>query len=165
MRNKKSNNRAPLLSPMHIALGLLCAVLISAYALSGLYARYISNASSGDSARVAKFSFTDDFDEKYVDFPASFAPGESQTNTIEITNNSEVAIKYVVTFENLTNNLPLESKVGNEAFTSGVIAANGGTAIFSWTIQWPTDDSSKTSPDLAGKMDMIRIIVTVEQVD
>lgn len=55
MKNRKSNNRAPLLSPMHIALLLLCAVLLSSYAISGLYARYISEESGADSARVIRF--------------------------------------------------------------------------------------------------------------
>ena len=55
MSDQKSNNKAPLLSPMHIALLLLCAVLLSSYAISGLYARYISKNTSSASARVIRF--------------------------------------------------------------------------------------------------------------
>lgn len=55
MRDKKSSNRAPLLSSMHIALLILCAVLISSYAIGGLYARFISENTSGSSARVIYF--------------------------------------------------------------------------------------------------------------
>lgn len=55
MRDKKSNNGAPLFSSMHIALLLLCAVLLSSYAINGLYARFVSENTSGSSARVIYF--------------------------------------------------------------------------------------------------------------
>lgn len=55
MRFLKSNNKAPLFSTMHVALLLLCAVLLSSYAISGLYARYISKNTSSASARVIRF--------------------------------------------------------------------------------------------------------------
>ncbi len=159
MRDQKSNTKAPLLSPMHIALLLLCAVLISSYAISGLYARYISKDTSGDSARVAKFSFEDDLAEKYKEIPATFAPNESQTIEIEIENKGEVTLRYVVTFENLTGNLPLQLKEGDGI--SGEVQSKSKTT-FSWTIEWNQDD---ISVDHAGKMDVVRIVVAVEQVD
>ena len=55
MKFLKSNNKAPLFSTMHVALLLLCAVLLSSYAISGLYARYISKNTSSASARVIRF--------------------------------------------------------------------------------------------------------------
>ena len=55
MRDKKSSNKAPLFSSMHIALLILCAVLLSSYATGGLYARFISENTSGSSARVIYF--------------------------------------------------------------------------------------------------------------
>lgn len=55
MKFLKSNNKAPLFSTMHVALLLLCAVLLSSYAINGLYARYISKNTSSASARVIRF--------------------------------------------------------------------------------------------------------------
>lgn len=55
MRFLKSNNKAPLFSTMHVALLLLCAVLLSSYAINGLYARYSSKNTSSASARVIRF--------------------------------------------------------------------------------------------------------------
>ena len=55
MKFLKSNNKAPLFSTMHVALLLLCAVLLSSYAINGLYARYSSKNTSSASARVIRF--------------------------------------------------------------------------------------------------------------
>ena len=55
MRSRKSNRF------LHIALLLLCAVLITAHMTSGLYAKYRSGFSSFDGARVARFDVTSDF--------------------------------------------------------------------------------------------------------
>lgn len=159
MKDQKSNNKAPLLSSMHIALLLLCAVLISSYAISGLYARYISEGSGGDSARVAKFSFHDNLDTQYQEIPASFDPNEPHTVEITIENTGEVALRYVVTFENLTGNLPLKLKEEDPNY--GEVQSNSATT-FSWTIEWDQED---ISVDQAGKMDVVRIVVAVEQVD
>ncbi|MBE6566701.1 MAG: hypothetical protein E7659_06315 [Ruminococcaceae bacterium] len=159
MSDQKLNNKAPLLSSMHIALLLLCAVLLSSYAISGLYARYISEETGGDNARVAKFSFEDDLETQYQTFPATFAPNDLHTINITIENKGEVTLHYVVTFENLTGNLPLQLQNGNGI--SGEIQSNSETT-FSWTIEWDQED---ISVDQAGKMDVVRIVVAVEQVD
>ena len=64
----------------------------------------------------------------------------------------------VVKLENLTNNLPIQDQV----ITSGVILSGSDTVDFSWKFTWPATDNSI---DKMGKMDIIRITVTVEQVD
>ena len=55
MRDRKSNNRTPSLSVMHVVLLLLCAVIVTSYGINGLYARYRSEVHGTDSARVIRF--------------------------------------------------------------------------------------------------------------
>lgn len=55
MREKKSNNGASPFGIMHVALILLCAVLISAHLMGDIYARYVTESDGGDSARVIRF--------------------------------------------------------------------------------------------------------------
>lgn len=83
MRDQKSNTKAPLLSPMHIALLLLCAVLLSAYATGGLYARYISKNTSSASARVIRFgdiTLTEPGDNYLILSPGITAKNEVKLN-------------------------------------------------------------------------------------
>ena len=54
MRDKKSN-RTPSFTIMYFVLILLCMVLITSYATSGLYAKYKSDTSDYDGARVIRF--------------------------------------------------------------------------------------------------------------
>ena len=160
MKFLKSNNKAPLFSTMHVALLLLCAVLLSAYAIGGLYARYASGQSGDDDARVAKFSFSDNLDGQSIALPVTMAPGESKKVTIQVQNTGEVALQYVVKVENLTKNLPIALE--DQTITSGVLLSGSDLTEFSWEITWP---ATENSIDKMGKMDIIRITVTVEQFD
>lgn len=167
MKFSKSNNKAPLFSTMHIALLLLCAVLLSAYAIGGLYARYTSGNEGNDDARVAKFAFDQDLSAQAQIIPTSLAPGEQQNTQIQIKNNGEVAIKCVVKIENLTENLPLEpiDSIKNGVdykILESIVIESGKTETFDFVIEWPAE---KSSTDFVGKMDLIRITVNVEQVD
>lgn len=136
---------------------LFCILLGSIHLMGGLYARYTTQAGDSDSARVAVFSFEDDLSEQGQLLPASFSPGESLSKTIEIHNNGETALKYVIKLENLTQNLPIEDKI----IETNVIAC-GEESSLTWSIEWLQEDNSI---DYMGKMDILRITVTVEQVD
>lgn len=81
MRGKKSN-RAPSFTIMHVALLLLCAVLLSSHATIGLYASYKTTASGSSSAQVAKFDVNCVYDP--------------ETGILKITNNSEVTVEYII---------------------------------------------------------------------
>ena len=84
----------------HVGVILLCAMLITSYMMGGLYARYTTSASGGDSARVARFAFSDDFTTQYQTFTTAASamyPGSTITLTVRVTNNSEVALRYVAT--------------------------------------------------------------------
>ena len=70
MRDNKSRKITPSFTFMHVALLLLCAVLITSHITGGLYARYKSEVSSDDGARVIYFgdiSITETGDEKVKD--------------------------------------------------------------------------------------------------
>lgn len=157
---KELNKRTPLV--FKIGVLLLCAMLITSYMMSDLYARYTVTAFAGDSARVAKFTFTDadmQAQFQYITIESSVYPGQTVCNiNASIENKSEVAIRYVVNFENLTGNLPINYPLP----ISFDVIAPGGEVTVNYPITWSSTDNS---PDYAGKMDIIRITVSVEQVD
>ena len=157
---KELNRKTPLV--FKIGVLLLCAMLITSYMMSDLYARYTVTAFASDSARVAKFTFTDGQmqtqAQSFVIYPSVY-PGQTVCIiNATIKNQSEVAIRYVVNFENLTGNLPINSSL---PISFGDIVP-GGEKTINYPIVWPLTDNS---PDYAGKMDIIRITVSVEQVD
>ena len=72
---------------MRVFAVLLMLVLLSTAMVTGRFARYISSASGSDSARVAKFD---------VDYTLTPVANENGKYTLQVTNNSEVAVKYSV---------------------------------------------------------------------
>lgn len=81
---------------------LLMLVLVTAYLLSGLLAKYTAANASGQSARVARFSVGAEADNE------SFTVTEAQSGeyNLLLTNDSETAVSYTVT---LTLGRPLPS--------------------------------------------------------
>ena len=73
MRDKKSNNKASPFSVMHIALLLLCAVIVTSYGITGLYAKYRSEDEGKDGARVIRFG--DIYLEESSDNELTLIPG------------------------------------------------------------------------------------------
>ena len=53
--NARRKDKVKMNIPMCAACVLLCLTMFSIYLMSGLYARYVTTASGGDGARVAKF--------------------------------------------------------------------------------------------------------------
>lgn len=110
---------------MRIASVLLIAVLMSTYAISGTFAKYVTTVTDGDSARVAKWGITSTTLDKDAIFKAEYkngefiyvsdtdsndegevaddvvAPGTSGTGTYALGGAPEVA--YKITFD-LTDN-------------------------------------------------------------
>ena len=83
---------------------LLCLVLITTYMTSGLYAKFTTSSSAGDSARVATFAIETDLD--HIRLGASDTPllelgGEDEIESVDlpfyITSASEVEAQYGVT--------------------------------------------------------------------
>lgn len=102
---------------MRLASGLLVAVLLTTCAISGTFAKYVTDGSASDSARVAKFGVTvtatgDMFKETYAKDDQSFtlaentvvstdkvvAPGTSgKLGGVTITGTPEVAVRVAST--------------------------------------------------------------------
>lgn len=72
---------------------LFCLVLISTSMLGGLYARYVTRASGGDSARVAKFDVVGTGSGLVT---VRVEDSETGQYTITVTNRSEVDVSYDV---------------------------------------------------------------------
>ncbi len=88
----KAKNKIPV--SLSVASVLLCLVLLSAHFTSGMYARYVTSASGGDTSRIAKFVVSGKGAEEPVQIKAGDTEGEY---TITLTNNSEVAVRYDLT--------------------------------------------------------------------
>ena len=121
-------------------LGLFCAalVLVATCFVTNAWAKYTDTVTASDSARVAKFGFTVNeldagawasntaitvFDTQFVNILADddsdvageklIAPGSHGDFTIEMTNSSEVTVKFELTaVDTNTNNIPLKWRFG-----------------------------------------------------
>lgn len=93
---QKMTKKTPLV--FHIGIALLCLVLFSAHLTSGLYARYTSEASSQDSARVAKFDVTNSVDSQNANIDLHFYDSTKLVDEFNFTveSKSEVAVAYDV---------------------------------------------------------------------
>lgn len=146
-----------------VAFILIILTAISFSLVVATYSRYIttkinSSENDGKNPEVAKFDVSEYLDGvgEFDTLSITLKPGEKKVQNIIVSNSSEVAISYTISLENVTNNLPLE-------FTnySGTINANETNVACSVTISW---DELKNSPEFAGKTDVIRIIITAEQI-
>ena len=175
---------------LYAAAALLCLALVSFWMTSNIYARYSTEVSGSDSARVAKFKVTEenvsvDTNNLKETFNLAIAPGESQTYRVQVKNESEVAIDYVISAKNQYGNLPLEfviadvtnvsgsssdsastsatAKTASSSETVGTINADDSSAhTYSLTVSWPND---KNSPEYACMTDMLVITLEAKQKD
>ena len=170
----KQSNKKPLV--FYVGLVILGMVMITTHFTSGLYARFISTSSISDSAVIAKFCIGEDLSssEALVDVVATppVTEGEKQqVQVIQITNTGDTTVTYTLQAQNLTNNLPIRILFGSasEAATTltGTLAPNetinqnlqiewGDTSAIQWT-QNPLD------PQFAGRVDLIRLTVSIQQ--
>ena len=161
-----SNRKASKINiPMFVACVLLCLTLISVHMLGGIYAKYISKSEGDDSARVAKFSITDGNAYLSAEPILEIAPGE-RLLTVEVENNSEVAVDYIVTFENMTDNIPLKFSVGGsepQLFGCSVPTALAPGA--SATVTAKVIFEKEGALGYIGMVDKIGITLTAEQID
>ena len=125
-------------------------------------ARFTTQGSGGDSARVASFSFT--VNSPLVSYSGTLAmpnmkPGDKQTYSVYIANNSEVVLTCVISVTNVTNNLPF-LQWGIEE--SDVTIPINGSKYFTFYVEWP---KTADSPEYMGLTDILQLTVSVEQVD
>lgn len=166
---------------------LLCMVLASFWLMCNIYAKYSAEASGSDGARVAKFNVTESGNITQK-IEVQVSPGEVATYQVDVTNDSEVAIEYVMNVKNEYKNLPLQfqmldsngnvissdstesSKQEYDLSKSAKISANDHTAhTYQLKISWPKNtagnDKNLQSPDYAGKVDVIDITLKAVQKD
>ena len=159
---------------MRLAAILLSLVMLTSGMVSGRYARYVTSAAGSDSARVAKFTVTQEILQGGTDLTQTIPipeikPGETVTIDVEVEHNSEVAVRSTVEAKSLYHNLPLTICVqekgtqnsGSSQF-SAVYGPGTFTKEYEAAITW-----ARGSDDLVyiGMVDLITITVTSEQVD
>lgn len=146
---------------------LLILVLLSTSMLSGLYARYATTVTGGDSARVAKFDIRKE-GSLISDLPLEYIPGDSGIYTLIITNRSEVTVKSTLSIRRLTDNLPLTLELdgtpfADETSVSLELAPNSaGTVTYSLSAAWPETLNAEV---YSYELDAIRVQVLAEQID
>ena len=150
--------------PMCAACILLCLTLFSIHLTSGLYAKYTAKGNGSDEARVAKFD---------VDIKGSGADAidvncttTSDSCTIAVTNNSEVAVKYEMIVSDLTG----ITATFNEGKNSGILAANGDTETHTLTFSVSNWESIgallKTDPEETAVVSLpFTVTIDVVQID
>lgn len=152
---------------------LSCLVLASFWLMCNIYARYSTETSGSDSARVARFNVTMT-GEVTQPIKIDVYPGFTQIYNVEVINNSEVAIDYVMELNNKYGNLPLEMKMldsdGKEitSKTESIAAGDTTSHTYQLEISWPRNSEGQTDlqePDYAGKTDVIEITLKAMQKD
>lgn len=126
MRDRKSNNGAPLFSWMHIVLLLLCAVMISTYAIGGLYARYTSKNTGSSSARVIYFG------NITIDEPANktviLTPGVTSSKETKVTFEGSEASTFVFVIITASNHFKRDGNtlkiLNNNSTTVGTLVVS-----------------------------------------
>lgn len=157
---KKTNTRAPIF--FYLALGVFALLLISVQLTSSIYARYASGAPDADTARVARFSVDSTLTGFDTEFSFSLKPGETETVSFLIKNNSEVEIQYEAHLQRLSENLPIEISVISA--DGDPYIGIGATEQVTVAVSWKTGEEYQ-SPVYAGRTDLFRMSFTVEQKD
>lgn len=172
---------------MRFAALLGCLTLISAYLLSGVYSKFYTSASGGDSARVAHFS--PKFTSTEIIKVENRLPGYSAEIpfTVQNTSNenpSEVAMKYKIVLKT-TGNIPLKFTLldnsGNTTFETWDCNGTSGERSYEYTdsslvfgvgtketvnyklkIEWTSD---RNNAQFSGMTDAVYLSVEFEQID
>ena len=158
-----------------IRLCVLYAMVICCLCLTPTLSRYTSEASGASTVQVAKFDVVetltvipyeketsmmvlDGDGEVVTDFVVDdvLIPGKCTTYLFFVENKSEVTIKFSMTGNTLFGELPLVVRG-----SSVVLSPNSSTTVC-FNVEWESDQNSS---DYCGKLDMIELVVTAEQVD
>lgn len=144
---------------------LLMLVLLSSGIVSGRYARYTTRQTMEDSARVARFSVTEESSLFSESVPVQIIPGGTATNDIAVANDSEVAVRYTVTVDNPFKNFPLTFAIlvngqrHSLPFTADMAPGQHTTYTLETTWNGTADMS------YSGKVDLIEITLEAIQID
>jgi hypothetical protein len=139
--------------PLVCAAGLIGVVIGAGFS----YAKYVDSQSELSRAGVAVFDVNDGLEDKSFTLSVSASDVEGgMTSNILVTNSGEVAIRYTVQVENITNNLPLTFKC-----ETARIGPNEQTN-YQISIFYAGDEEG-LSTTYCGMVDLIRVTVTIEQ--
>lgn len=125
--------------PMCAAAVLLCLTMFSFHFTGGLYAKYISRGSGADSARVAAFK-VETTGNAGDGIAVDCYSATSDTFTITVKNESEVAVHYTITVT-VENAYKDAVKVDYDANSTGDLAV--GAAAVDSTITFSVTDWKK----------------------
>lgn len=146
---------------IRVALILLCLVMISIHLMSGMYARYTTNGTGSDDARVAKFDV--DITGDPVDLVVSCTENP-QTGTYKITvdNISEVAVRYTIS---VTTDIAAGSLYFDKSAVNAALDSNNGTLSVNdsgtHTLTFTVDDWSAITASMDGESNEVSLKFTV----
>lgn len=141
---------------------LLILVMMSTALAAGRFARYTSSASGSDTARVAKFSVTEEGTLLHA-FTVSMGPGDApETGSVTVKNDSEVTIDYTISASMLYGFLPLQFTVDGASVPFTGTLASGDTATYKFKVSWPISENDSS---YAGKVDCVNITLITAQKD
>lgn len=148
-----------------IMLSLLIMVVLSFSLVGNLLAKYSTGGGNSETARVAKFKITESGISSIDISSEKFRPGFTFEQPVEITNESEVAVNYVLA-KTTTGNLPLRFELNDRDFTtstySDIIEPNSAKKSYVMKVIWP---ETENNPEYSGMVDSIKLTLTVNQVD
>lgn len=166
--NRNNSNLA-----MRAAAVLFCLTMLSLWVLTGTYAKYITQASGSDSARTAAFDISDTNSLQQT-FAVSLYPGKKENISINVTNKSEVAVRYIFTYETdgnipLTINMdaetgktvPVKSADGSNTFSVDCVPAKGEETDHYSAVLSMSNDNYQYS----GGVQWITLTLKAEQID
>jgi len=164
--------------PLCLAAGLLCLMLGSSYCLSGVMARYATTATSGGIGRVAKFLITEKLTHgnsliaELDAVPIAGGEADQPIAFLNITNNSEVAVEYIITVQNESGNLPLTFSIDNikstakdGTFTFTTELAPGTEYNYTLNSQWSQAPGDLNALEYMGMVDYISLTAEAVQID
>jgi hypothetical protein len=176
VRVSKLNSKTPIC--FLAGLLLLCLTLISTHMTSGLYAKYITFADGSDNARVAEFSISQSLQiTKGDNTPAEtfiigddLYPGKRTTYTYSVTNNSEVAVEFIVSGRELLGDLPLVIRSGETSVElvaqakdcASLMLSPKQSGVLTFYVEWP---ETQNDISFVGMISQIEITVRAEQKD
>lgn len=156
---------------MYTAAVLLCLTLVSSSLMGNIYARFATQATGEDSARVAAFVFevkdASTSQEQFIDLSGIQKPGDKQVCTFVVTNQdgqgnvSETTESYEIQLK-INGSMPLRATIqrGNEStswmeitnidsnatekmLSAGPFqAAVAQTDQYTLTVEWPKDQNN-----------------------
>ena len=148
-----------------IMLSLLIMVVLSFSLVGNLLAKYSTGAGNSETARVAKFRITESGISTVSISSEKFRPGFTFEQPVEVTNESEVAVTYVLA-KTTTGNLPLRFELNGQDFSnstySDTIEPNSEKRSYVMKVIWP---ESENNPEYSGMVDSIKLMLTVNQAD